>query len=627
MAQTKHLSDFLELVDPLIADIMKYELRIRGIQPAQANTTKKSQLANALYKEYQGNGFSFDFYLTPANDLRECSSLYAQFEGHLTSGSRNFLSVKNVIKNLLFLGGRVQRINCTSLIETNAAKLLFSNINNCVINAERLLASLNNTPSAQAEIIDLSNDSPRPPTQTPIYRANPFSVGPRELSQFESGVFEQLFASIDLNSTTNEQAQQATMNNNRTDNVNSHNRQHTFIPTSNITYANNSNAFPMHSFPQTQSHFNQNIPMSSTNANPHVTSHNHNSFNNHIPDEMFNTYPQNEQSLNYGPNNLRTNQRDFNHHSQPSHSRSTYLSQRRDHKIYKWNVKFSGEEKNSNAIDFIQKVNAIAQSRGVTDAELFESAIEFFTGHALKWYYAQRNQISSWAELAEKLISDFVEVHYYDNLLDTIRQRIQKQNEAIVHFFTVFEDDCSRLQTLLTPAEKIHIMKKNVLIKYRPYITLKSYETLNELKHDLKLLEASMLNNGDRNVSFEHTNYRRSRYDDFRGNRSFSRSPSNDNGTFRRDSSQNRSQFKNEIASSQRDSSHNRSQFKNRPSTPKPYENGRNNSRDRTDTRSKSPFTERRRNESFDRNTNTRSHSRDSNSSQRKSNVSKHLNY
>lgn len=45
-------------------------------------------------------------------------------------------------------------------------------------------------------------------------------------------------------------------------------------------------------------------------------------------------------------------------------------------------------------------------------------------------------------------------------------------------------------------------MKKNILQKFRPYVTLKVYGTLDELKHDLKLLEATMPNNNARYVSF-----------------------------------------------------------------------------------------------------------------------------
>lgn len=100
-----------------------------------------------------------------------------------------------------------------------------------------------------------------------------------------------------------------------------------------------------------------------------------------------------------------------NFHSNANQYVSMYTPSRRDHKMYKWNVNFTGENTKYDAIDFIRKVgkvNAMAQFRGVTDCELFESAIEFFSGQALKWYYAQCNQLKSWSDLSDKLISDFM---------------------------------------------------------------------------------------------------------------------------------------------------------------------------------------------------------------------------
>lgn len=80
-------------------------------------------------------------------------------------------------------------------------------------------------------------------------------------------------------------------------------------------------------------------------------------------------------------------------------------------------------------------------------------ASEFFTGFAAKWFHAQ--SFSSWHDISTKLISDFVQVDYFDNLLDTIRNRKQEHAESVVAFFTNFEDSCSRLLTPLTSMEKL----------------------------------------------------------------------------------------------------------------------------------------------------------------------------
>lgn len=199
-------------------------------------------------------------------------------------------------------------------------------------------------------------------------------------------------------------------------------------------------------------------------------------------------------------------------------------------KVYKWNIKFSNEKNTLGVFEFIQKVEAKAKAYDVTHELLFQSACELFDGFAATWFMSQT--FRNWNDIKEKLISDFMQVDYFENLLDTIRQRKQAHNEAIVHFFTVFEDDCSRLPVQLTVDEKLNILKKNILQKYRPYVALNKFNSVDEMKHALKVLEMSMSNNntdnnkyvrfnsGDRNG---HSNeYRRgdnsnfrSRYDKF----------------------------------------------------------------------------------------------------------------
>lgn len=53
-----NLSDILYEISPLAVDTMNYELKIRGVQPAQAPTTKKVQLARELLREKNGQGAS-----------------------------------------------------------------------------------------------------------------------------------------------------------------------------------------------------------------------------------------------------------------------------------------------------------------------------------------------------------------------------------------------------------------------------------------------------------------------------------------------------------------------------------------------------------------------------------------
>lgn len=565
MAET-NLSDILSEIGPLAIETMNYELKLRGVQPAQAPTTKKVQLAREIMKERQGEGASWQPVMTLSNDLRSIASLFARFESTLTNTNHTRQSIDSAMINFVFLKIRAERLNPISLNDISTANMLITNIDNAIRKTQAILSADNFM--AESEIVDLVGNH-QPAQQS----SDQFNIDP-------------LFASLNLNAPNEfSEARPA--------------------PQNNVFFQENHNQNPSaNSVFNTQSQFNRNVPLSSTYVNPNM----HMNFGQFNPSAEIENV-QHEMHLN-PPSNIVGNGRPQFHqnfHSNQNHNTSTQF--RRDHKIYKWKIKFTGEDSKYDAIDFIQKVNATAQSRGVTESELFESAIDFFSGQALKWYYAQRTQTKTWAELSDKLISDFIEVNYYDNLLDTIRQRKQTSTESIVHFFTIFEDDCSRLQTRMSPSDQIHIIKKNVLQKYRPHISLKYYESLNDLKHDLKLLEASMAASNDRTVGFHNnTNTRSSRYDSFRGNRSYSRSPSNSSNATR--SNQPPSQF-----------------HSNRPATPIPNNINRNASNDRAEKRNKSPYDEKRRSDSFDRNkNNTRSNSRDSNSSQRNYKPQKNLN-
>lgn len=201
--------------------------------------------------------------------------------------------------------------------------------------------------------------------------------------------------------------------------------------------------------------------------------------------------------------------------------------------IYKWDTRFSGESGSMDALDFIQRVKSLARSRNMTELDLFNSAAEFFTDVAAKWFLSQT--FANWGDIEAKLISDFVAIDYFDNLIFEIKDRKQKESESIVVYFASFENLCSRLRDPMPEENKIRILKKNVLPKFRPHIALFASDTVAQLKEVCKILEANFPTSssskwGHRNVQFDSTNksstkgdwrsqspaQNRSRYDNFK---------------------------------------------------------------------------------------------------------------
>lgn len=158
-------------------------------------------------------------------------------------------------------------------------------------------------------------------------------------------------------------------------------------------------------------------------------------------------------------------------------------------KISKWNIKFTNDNKMS-VFEFLDKVEAKASVYGISENDLFRVASEFFEGFPSKWYKA--STFNDWSHLKEMLVRDFVGLDYSDNLLQKIRERKQTENEMVLQFFTDFEDECSRLVNKLPDKEKIRILKLNVLQKYRPHIALVEFNSVNDIKKALQILENTM---------------------------------------------------------------------------------------------------------------------------------------
>jgi hypothetical protein len=160
--------------------------------------------------------------------------------------------------------------------------------------------------------------------------------------------------------------------------------------------------------------------------------------------------------------------------------------------VWKWNLKFSGEE---NVAEFITQVREYMQSRRVSERELLESASELFTGNALKWYrqVTFSHNLHSWEELVERLLIDFQGHDYNDELLDTIKNRKQQEHESIVIYVAIMEDMFLRLNNLPSERERIRILRKNLLPYYIHQTSLLSFNTVEEFKSRCKLLEAGKL--------------------------------------------------------------------------------------------------------------------------------------
>uniref|UniRef100_A0A6P7GZW7 Uncharacterized protein LOC114345094 n=1 Tax=Diabrotica virgifera virgifera TaxID=50390 RepID=A0A6P7GZW7_DIAVI len=73
--------------------------------------------------------------------------------------------------------------------------------------------------------------------------------------------------------------------------------------------------------------------------------------------------------------------------------------------IHKWGISFSGQGHYDQVITFLERVECLRISRGVSEDDLFAASAELFTGPALTWYMNNRHSFSTWSDLAQKMTS------------------------------------------------------------------------------------------------------------------------------------------------------------------------------------------------------------------------------
>src|SRR5436190_17492362 len=92
--------------------------------------------------------------------------------------------------------------------------------------------------------------------------------------------------------------------------------------------------------------------------------------------------------------------------------------------VYKWDLKFSNSPGQSIA-SFLERVEELRRARGVTHEELFDSAVDLFTGSALIWYRSTISRIFTWNELCNEMRTVFQAPDYYFRLQQEIFNRVQ----------------------------------------------------------------------------------------------------------------------------------------------------------------------------------------------------------
>ncbi|KAI4455765.1 thap domain-containing protein 9 [Holotrichia oblita] len=104
--------------------------------------------------------------------------------------------------------------------------------------------------------------------------------------------------------------------------------------------------------------------------------------------------------------------------------------------VSKWQLKFSGDGKGMTVHSFLERANELRVARGLTTAQLFDSAIDLFEGKALLWFRSNKDVFTDWNSLSALLIKHYEPPDYRARLFEDILSRTQDPNESFIEYFS-----------------------------------------------------------------------------------------------------------------------------------------------------------------------------------------------
>lgn len=154
--------------------------------------------------------------------------------------------------------------------------------------------------------------------------------------------------------------------------------------------------------------------------------------------------------------------------------------------IRKWNIQFSGNLEDTSVHNFLERVEELRHARNVSEAHLFNSAIDLFTGRALQWFRSNRERFGDWKSLTDLLRKHYEPPDYRARLFKDILNRTQDPSESIVDYLTCMNSMFRRYGHVEDDI-KLNIVVRNLAPFYSTQ--LPSVSSLHDLEDACLILE------------------------------------------------------------------------------------------------------------------------------------------
>jgi len=150
--------------------------------------------------------------------------------------------------------------------------------------------------------------------------------------------------------------------------------------------------------------------------------------------------------------------------------------------VMKWALKFSGDQGSLSIAAFLERVEELRVARGISEFELYESAVDLFEGQALVWFRSVRRRVTSWAELKRELKLVFQKQDYNERLWKEIENRTQAESENIDIYLAIMDNLLARLSTPVDGTRILDIIMKNLNCYLQDKLCMYDIRSIEELR-------------------------------------------------------------------------------------------------------------------------------------------------
>ncbi|KAL7294214.1 hypothetical protein TKK_0012230 [Trichogramma kaykai] len=147
-----------------------------------------------------------------------------------------------------------------------------------------------------------------------------------------------------------------------------------------------------------------------------------------------------------------------------------------------WGLRFSGEDKNDDAKEFLDQLEDYVSGSGLNIHDVLNAMLGLLTKRAAIWYRTIKHKLIDWQSFAERFRNQFIGEYDREDLMDDLRHRTQAKGERIAPFLTSLSYIVLKFEDPPSEREQVEIARRNLLPEYRRALRNMHFSSLDDLE-------------------------------------------------------------------------------------------------------------------------------------------------